>query len=502
MKSSVCIYQPQFPRLSGRIVDGFNSLRLHQQAMTFRNGDVVKGKGGDILFMVCEDRDQQFVALMPGLGERGFNDWHDGVQSLLRTSAESISQGQVTTAVQIVGLQIQALGERALCSFRLAAQHLSDTQSAIGSGQLADVCGLGKSDRGGLQFAQVQLRSAKPQECIGILRFEFQRLLKRPFRSTCVVVGKSGRPEHKPGVDVGSGLLSGALVQRSGSGVITTVFQIARKLHGAVVAVVSGWVVGARIEQQAASEQNRGVNGFSHRHNSLNEGGEGPSVFKPKGHIGNDTVISRRYINILYISVMFKRLRIRLAVTLLVVGLLGAASVMAAEEPSWFAETYAYVLVEQDIRFALEEFGQHLNVPVVLSDKVRGKSRSSVRMKTAGEFLQTLCSTNGLTWYFDGSLLYLSASDENASRLFKAEELDLEQLQLYLSNLDVFGQQLSMRKGPGGDEVVVSGPPQYLAMVQQHVDIVQRPVATATVVRDRGVRVFRGAQVNTESPVQ
>ncbi len=106
------------------------------------------------------------------------------------------------------------------------------------------------------------------------------------------------------------------------------------------------------------------------------------------------------------------------------------------------------MLVDQDVRSALEEFGHNLDVPLVLSDKVRGKARSTIRGATAGEFLQTLCSTNGLTWYFDGNLLYLNASDEISTKLFKANALDLDQLQAYLSNLDVFGQQLSMRNGP------------------------------------------------------
>ncbi|NWD00226.1 type III secretion protein [Pseudomonas sp. P7779] len=180
--------------------------------------------------------------------------------------------------------------------------------------------------------------------------------------------------------------------------------------------------------------------------------------------------------------------------------LLGASIAHADDEPEWFTKPYAYVLVDQDVRAALEEFGHNLDIPLVLSDKVRGKARSTVRAATAGEFLQMLCSTNGLTWYFDGNLLYLNASDEITTRLFKASALNLDQLQAYLNNLDVFGQQLSMRNGPEGDEVFVSGPPPYLALVQQHVDHLQPKAAAPVVAREHGVRVFRGAQVSTETP--
>ncbi|WP_426117135.1 type III secretion protein [Pseudomonas sp. DSP3-2-2] len=175
-----------------------------------------------------------------------------------------------------------------------------------------------------------------------------------------------------------------------------------------------------------------------------------------------------------------------------------AEDASTGDAPKWFAEPYAYVLVEQDARAALEEFGHNLGLIVVMSDKVRGKSRSRVRSESAGDFLTQLCDTNGLSWYFDGNILYLSTDAENGTRLFKAQAHNLEQLEDYLGSLDVYGKQLSSRVSPDGDELFVSGPPGYLNMVEQHVDHQQRPV-TAPVARERGVRVFRGSVVTTEA---
>lgn len=167
--------------------------------------------------------------------------------------------------------------------------------------------------------------------------------------------------------------------------------------------------------------------------------------------------------------------------------------------PQWFAAPYAYVLVEQDVRSALEEFGHNLGLIVVMSDKVRGKSRSNVRGESAGEFLNLLCDSNGLSWYFDGNILHLTADSETGTRLFKAQGEDLSELQDYLGSLDVYGKQMSARPGPDGNELFVSGPPAYLAMVQQHVDHQQRPQPVQQVVRERGMRVFRGGVVTEVS---
>jgi len=170
-----------------------------------------------------------------------------------------------------------------------------------------------------------------------------------------------------------------------------------------------------------------------------------------------------------------------------------------AANPDWFAKPYAYVLVEQDVRSALEEFGHNLDLIVVMSDKVRGKSRSNVRGESAGEFLTLLCDSNGLSWYFDGNILHLTADSETGTRLFKAQGQDLDQLQDYLASLDVYGKQMSVRPGPDGNELFVSGPPAYLAMIQQHVDHQQRPAPVQQVARERGVRVFRGGVVTEVS---
>lgn len=172
----------------------------------------------------------------------------------------------------------------------------------------------------------------------------------------------------------------------------------------------------------------------------------------------------------------------------------------ADANPDWFAQPYAYVLVEQDVRGALEEFGHNLGLLVVMSDKVRGKARSSLRAESAGDFLTQLCDTNGLSWYYDGNILYLSGDGETGTRLFKTPGQSPQQLEAYLDSLDVYGKQMSSRPGPDGDELFVSGPPAYLNMVQQHVDHLQPPPAVAgPVARERGVRVFRGGVVTTEA---
>ncbi|MBT2297573.1 type III secretion protein [Pseudomonas fluorescens] len=170
---------------------------------------------------------------------------------------------------------------------------------------------------------------------------------------------------------------------------------------------------------------------------------------------------------------------------------------LASRQPSWFDRPYAYVLVEQNVRDALEEFGHNLGLTVVISDKVRGPSRSRIRAESAGDFLEALCDFNSLTWYFDGHVLYLTAASETDTRLFKVQGRQMEQLQDYVISRDVYGKHISVRAGPDGNELFVSGPPAWLAMIEQHLD--QQPASTPVAPgRPRGVRVFRGGAVTQE----
>ncbi|MEG5266156.1 type III secretion protein [Pseudomonas sp. JDS28PS106] len=192
----------------------------------------------------------------------------------------------------------------------------------------------------------------------------------------------------------------------------------------------------------------------------------------------------------------------RLTLVALLMSLCSLGRADETRKPDWFAEPYAYVVVEQDVRGALTELGRNLNLIVVFSDKVRGTSRGSIRAATAGEFLDRLCDANQLSWYFDGSVLHIASADEVATRMFEVRGRRLDDLESYLAQLDVAGEPMSTRVSPERDGVFASGPPAWLAQIQRHLDA--QPLAEpAPVVRERGVRVFRGGvvtQVVTEQP--
>lgn len=162
----------------------------------------------------------------------------------------------------------------------------------------------------------------------------------------------------------------------------------------------------------------------------------------------------------------------------------------AAAAPQWFGQPYEYVVLDQDIRTTLTEFGRNLGLPVVLSDAVSGRVRGRIEADKAGQFLERLATANGLTWYFDGSVLHISADREFVTRVIGSGRLSGEAVAQQMRDLGLADGRFSLRAPRTGNVITVSGPPAYISVVGQVVERMQpEPVVAGD---DPRVRVFRG----------
>src|SRR5262249_50733657 len=125
--------------------------------------------------------------------------------------------------------------------------------------------------------------------------------------------------------------------------------------------------------------------------------------------------------------------------------------------------------------------------------RVRGdfsKRASDADRQTAGEFLTRLAEANGLTWYFDGSILYVSADQEFSTQMIEARPLSPSAIVAELKRLSLMDERFSVRSPGDVGLISVSGPPAFVAIVRQVADKM-RPRSTVA-VDDPRVRVFRG----------
>src|SRR5262245_25148380 len=183
---------------------------------------------------------------------------------------------------------------------------------------------------------------------------------------------------------------------------------------------------------------------------------------------------------------------------LLAVSTLLFPTLSAEARPIWFARPFQYVVINQDVRGVLTEFGRNVSVPVILSDKVGGRVRGEVvertksqkSQQTAGEFLNRLAEANGLTWYFDGSILYVSVDQEFSTQLVEVGSLTSDAIVAELRRLILMDDRFSVRSAGNAGVISVSGPPAFVSIVRQVVDKLRPPAPVAG--DDPRVRVFRG----------
>jgi type III secretion protein C len=166
-------------------------------------------------------------------------------------------------------------------------------------------------------------------------------------------------------------------------------------------------------------------------------------------------------------------------------------------EPQWPTGPYKYMVIDQDIKGVLIEFGRNVGVPVDLSDQVKGRLRGRLAVAPAREFLDRLCESYGLVWYFDGAVLHISAKAEIRTELVSIGRLSPGAVGEKLNALGIADARFPVRSTQDAGVVSVSGPPPFVSLVRQTLTALAPPprVKEDNHGDEIRVRVFRGGAV-------
>ena len=144
---------------------------------------------------------------------------------------------------------------------------------------------------------------------------------------------------------------------------------------------------------------------------------------------------------------------------------LAAQSGARAALPDWPATPYRYLVVDQDLRQVLQEFGRNLGTRVVLSDAVAGRVRGPLPEAPPVAFLDTLARTYGLDWYYDGAVLSVSAVAEATTRFVDLHGMPFVQVADGLSRSGLSDARFVLRQGPAPGVALVAGPPRFVQLL-------------------------------------
>ena len=128
---------------------------------------------------------------------------------------------------------------------------------------------------------------------------------------------------------------------------------------------------------------------------------------------------------------------------------------------------YSYTVIDQDLAAALQEFGANLGIKVNVSPEVKGRIQGRIPEGKARAFLDRLTTNYNLEWYFDGSVLYVTSAKENRTQLLVLSPISFDTLKGALDALQISDSRFPVRPSPGQGVVMVSGPPRYVALIEQ-----------------------------------
>jgi type III secretion protein C len=156
---------------------------------------------------------------------------------------------------------------------------------------------------------------------------------------------------------------------------------------------------------------------------------------------------------------------------------------LQAAEPAWPASSaYDYVVVDQDLRTVIEQFGLNTGLRVTLSDAVQGRVHGRLPAAPPREFFDHLTEMFGLDWYYDGATIAVSAKSEAQTQLIALKSAD---------------PRYHLRSGPDDNVAIASGPPQYLAMVKQvAATLSPAQLSKQSPPETHNVMVFRGSSAS------
>ena len=157
---------------------------------------------------------------------------------------------------------------------------------------------------------------------------------------------------------------------------------------------------------------------------------------------------------------------------------------------AWADQPYAYIVVDQDLKDVLTEFGKNVGMPLTLSPDVKGRVLGGVRGDTAREFLSRLTQAHGLTWYAAEGGIHIDSVNALTRRELDAHHLSAAAIARFIAQADGVGSHIAVQAGRPG-VVIATGPAAYVATISARLDAVRPAAAAARQTRE--VRVYRGS---------
>jgi type III secretion protein C len=171
---------------------------------------------------------------------------------------------------------------------------------------------------------------------------------------------------------------------------------------------------------------------------------------------------------------------------LLALCVFGHVSRAHAAELQWRNRPYEIVANGRPLADFLRELAASQGTTAIIDAKVDGNI-SGRFSGTPTQTLNSVCTTYGLTWYYDGSFLYIERATDTQTQVFPIPRGSATNLVGVLQSMQITDKRFPLNISDRDNTVYVSGPRRYVELVRQAID----SVGNGTVGADRAeIRAF------------
>ena len=128
-----------------------------------------------------------------------------------------------------------------------------------------------------------------------------------------------------------------------------------------------------------------------------------------------------------------------------------AAEKSVVKKLPWKSSEYTLVARQMPIREAIESFSVAQGIPILLSDRVAGILSGDFKGVTPADFLDRISAVHNLTWYYDGTALYIYTVGEMGSTLIDLKYMKADEVLSMMVELGVEDARFPLKTASNGE---------------------------------------------------
>jgi type III secretion protein C len=148
-----------------------------------------------------------------------------------------------------------------------------------------------------------------------------------------------------------------------------------------------------------------------------------------------------------------------------ITGALLAATQAVAADVNWTDSRYVYATNGSSVADALNVFAAAQHVPVRMSGQIEGIVGGRFVMSPQ-QFLDTLCHSYGLVWYYDGAVLQVSPASEQRHIAIRPNYMSPSALLAALDHAGITAAQFPLQVDEAARTLTVRGPAGYVERIR------------------------------------